>query len=55
MGGITVNAYYSRGLAYYEIKEYDKAWADVHKVEELGSFVNHRFLADLKQDSGRDK
>lgn len=49
------DAYDSRANAYYKSKEYDKAWADVHKAEELGTKIDFRFLEDLKKDSGRDK
>jgi hypothetical protein len=36
-------------------KEYDKAWDDVHKAEELGYKIPSVFIDDLKQASGRDK
>lgn len=48
-------AYYSRGKNYYNIKEYDKAWADVHKTQGLGTAVSPEFLTELKKASGRDK
>jgi len=48
-------AYYSRGRAYYMEKEYDKAWMDVHRVEELGETVTPELLNALKKASGRDK
>ncbi|MCX5699489.1 MAG: tetratricopeptide repeat protein [Candidatus Omnitrophica bacterium] len=48
-------AYRNRALAYYAEKEYDLAWADVHKAEELGLAVNPEILNTLKKASGRDK
>ena len=34
---------------------FEKAWADVHKVEELGQTVDSEYLTNLKKASGRDK
>ena len=48
-------AHNNLAAAYFYTKEYDKAWADVHKAEELGYTVNPKFLNDLKKASGRDK
>jgi tetratricopeptide (TPR) repeat protein len=42
-------AYKNRGIAYYAIKEYDKAWADVHKAEKLGNSVEPRLLELLEE------
>ena len=50
-----VRAYFSRGVAYFQTKEYDKAWADVHKAESLGIKTNPQFIEALKKASGRDK
>ncbi len=47
--------YNNRGLDYYMIKEYDKAWADVHKAQVLGYAVDPVFLNALKKVTGRDK
>lgn len=47
--------YYNRAAAYYLKHEYDKAWADVHKAEELGYAVDSQFLENLKRASGREK
>jgi len=47
--------YYYRAICYYFTKEYDKAWDDVHKAENLGYKVFPGFIEDLKQASGRDK
>jgi len=49
------DAYFNRGLAFYIGKEYDKAWADVHKAEALGFAINPNFLDALKKASGRDR
>ena len=49
------SAYYTRSMAYYTTKEYDKAWIDVHKSEELGFTGDVSFLNMLKRASGRDK
>jgi tetratricopeptide (TPR) repeat protein len=46
--------YYDRGYAYFKIKEYDKAWEDVHRAEALGWDIPKCFDA-LKKASGRDK
>ena len=48
-------AYNNRVIVYRRLKEYDKAWADVHKTEGLGHPVDPRVLADLKKASVRDK
>jgi tetratricopeptide (TPR) repeat protein len=47
--------YSKRAASYQKIKEYDKAWADVHKAEKLGSIVDPAFLTDLSKVSGRVK
>lgn len=48
-------ARYNRGVTYYMIKEYDKAWLDVHKAEGLGYAINIEFLNALKKASGRSE
>jgi len=48
-------AYKSRWASYFMIKEYDKAWTDVHKAEELGHAVHPTMLKLLKTSSGRDE
>ncbi len=52
-----VEAYYARALDYYMIREWNKAWADVNKVDRLGTKVRfpEQFILDLKRASGRDK
>lgn len=48
--------YYLRAYTYcYNKKDYNKAWDDVHKAEELGYNVDARFLSALKKASGREK
>ena len=46
---------YSRGLAYYFKKEYDKSWDDIKKAQELGHQVPPKFLDNLRKASGREK
>lgn len=48
-------SYYNRARAYFSKEEYDKAWDDVHKVEELGGKLDPKFLEDLRKASGREK
>ena len=48
-------AYFNRAIAYSMKKEFDKAWEDVHKAENLKYRVNPKFLDDLREASGRDK
>jgi len=47
-------AYVSRALGYYLMEDYDNAWKDVHKAEQLGAPVPAGFLANLKKHSGRN-
>lgn len=41
-------AYNNRAVMYYAKREYDKAWADVHKAQELGYAVSPKLLEDLR-------
>ena len=41
-------AYNNRAIIYYSLKQFDKAWADVRKAEELGFKVNPGFINALK-------
>ena len=50
-----VKAYNNRSFAYYKLKEYDKAWSDVHRVEAIGGSVDPYFIEDLKKASGKDR
>jgi len=47
------NAFSGRIYAYWGMKDYDKTWEDVLKVESLGGTVNAEFLGQLKRASGR--
>ena len=49
------DAHNNRALAYYLSKQYDKAWDDVHRAQDLGYPVNPAFLEALRKESGRDK
>lgn len=40
-------SYASRAEVYYKLKEYDKAWADVHKAQSLGYKVSSVLIGDL--------
>jgi tetratricopeptide (TPR) repeat protein len=50
-----VNAYTTRAKIYILGNDFDKAWSDVHKAEELGGAINPAFLEELKKASGREK
>jgi len=52
---VIASAYSNRAAAYYIEKEYDNAWADVHKAEGLGYQLNPKLLEALKSSSGRDQ
>lgn len=39
----------TRAEAYYELKEYDKAWADVRRLEELGAAAPPEFAARVRE------
>lgn len=45
-------AHYNRGITYYLKKDYENAWNDIYKVQELGIQVHPSFLKVLKEDSG---
>mgnify|MGYP001594969327 CR=1 FL=1 len=48
-------AYYHRSVAYYDKKEYDNSWRDLHKAEEYGFEAKLEFIKELKNKSGREK
>jgi Tfp pilus assembly protein PilF len=48
-------AYIGRAYPYEMMKEYDKAWADVHTAESLGWKTNPEFINYLTKASGRNK
>ena len=41
--------FHNRGLTYFALRDYDKAWADVRKAEALGYPTNPGFLENLKR------
>ena len=47
--------YFVRARVHFLSRDYDKAWQDVKKAEELGGKTEPQFLDDLKKSSGRDK
>ncbi len=46
------SVYDERAKVYFSIKEYEKAWLDVHKAESLGHVTNPGFLKVLREASG---
>jgi hypothetical protein len=44
-----------RAIAYFYKHEYDKAWDDVSKAQDLGSQIDPEFLKDLREASGRER
>ena len=40
-------AYNNRALVYYGLKEYQKAWGDVHTVQAIGGKVDPYFIVEL--------
>lgn len=46
-------AYGNRAIAYYVLKQYDQAWADVRRCRQLGGEVSDEFIKGLSRDSGR--
>jgi len=47
--------YTNRAVAYYNKREYDKAWEDVRKAESLGLEVDPELLKAVRQASGRQE
>ncbi len=47
------DAYYARALLYFGIKNYDKTWEDVRKVQAFGGEFDEEFLKELRRISGR--
>lgn len=50
-----IEAYYARAMDHYWLREWDKAWADVYKVQESETGVRFpsQFIVDLKNASGK--
>jgi tetratricopeptide (TPR) repeat protein len=46
-------AYNNRAVAFYEMKAYDKAWADVKMFVALGGQPDPEFIKALNQAAGR--
>jgi tetratricopeptide (TPR) repeat protein len=55
MNAFYTKAYNNRELAYFKLEKYDKAWADVHTVKEIGGTPDPDFIETLKKASGRDQ
>ena len=49
-----LKAYNNREVAFLNIKEYDKAWADVHTAEAIGGTSDPDFIRALKKASGKE-
>lgn len=50
-----VKAYNNRKIVFYKLKKYDRAWSDVHTLEEIGGAIDPEFIKELKKVSGRDQ
>jgi len=48
-------AYFNRGIAYYNKKEYEKSWEDVNMAQALGYTIPPEFLDDLHKTPGIKK
>ncbi|MHC4207911.1 MAG: tetratricopeptide repeat protein, partial [Planctomycetota bacterium] len=51
----SAKAYYNRAVVFCGMKEYDKAWQDIHQAQSLGFQAPAGFLQILRKDSGREK
>ena len=49
------HAYANRARAWLELKDYDKAWADVKKFRSLGGAPDPDFVPALIEASGRSQ
>lgn len=45
--------YNNRAAAFFGLRQYDKAWADVKKCQQLGGTLSPGFLQDLAKKSGK--
>jgi protein O-mannosyl-transferase len=45
--------YHDRAAAYYQLKDYDRAWADLRTCRQLGLEPNPELIRRLETDSGR--
>ena len=48
-------AYYNRAIVYLSTGQYDKAWEDVYKAQDLGVKIRPNLLKNLRGASGRQK
>lgn len=48
-----MEAYGNRAIAHFLFKQYDPAWTDIKKCQELGGMPSPEFMRDLIQESGR--
>ena len=45
--------YFNRAVTYFHNNEYDKAWDDVNKAQNLGWEIHSGFLQDLRNASDK--
>ena len=50
-----INVYIARARIYVLGNDFDKAWIDVHKIEDLGGKLSPEWIEELKKASGREK
>lgn len=50
-----VKAYYQRAIAYYQSKEYQRAWHDLRMAESLNYPIDPDFLKDLIKESAENR
>jgi len=48
-------AYHNRALAYFFMNNFEKAWEDVDKAQDMGFEINSKFIDALLQASGNEK
>ena len=46
---------HNRAVVFYQLKEYEKAWDDVRKVQKIGATVNPEIIQMLKEATGEDQ
>jgi regulator of sirC expression with transglutaminase-like and TPR domain len=45
----------SRAKIYFKMKDYFRAWEDVHEAQGMGHKLDDNFIEELKSVSGRDQ
>jgi tetratricopeptide (TPR) repeat protein len=45
--------YHDRAAAFYQLKDYERAWADIRTCRQLGLTPNRELIRRLEADSGR--